>query len=200
MIVRVGGRSVTSFPIWKRSCDLLLGGAGLALAAIPLAVISAAILLDSGRPVFLRQSRIGANGRGYLMWKFRTLPQDTPQMSKTELQRIGVRTTRLGRLRRRYSLDELPQLLNVIAGDMSLVGPRPALYTQEDLMAMRAAVGILHVRPGMTGLAQISGREELTLEEKVALDVEYVRRMSLVFDASIVLRTARAVLQARGSF
>jgi O-antigen biosynthesis protein WbqP len=200
MMVAVRGDSVTSFPRWKRSCDLLLGGAGLALAAIPIALISAAILLDSGRPVFLRQSRIGANGRGYLMWKFRTLPQDTPQMSKTELQSIGVRPTRLGRALRRYSLDELPQLLNVVAGDMTLVGPRPALYTQHDLMAMRAAAGILHARPGMTGLAQISGREELTLEEKVALDVEYVRRMSLAFDASIVLRTARAVLQARGSF
>ena len=196
----VRGQFVTPFPRWKRSCDLLLGGAGLALAAIPIALISAAILLDSGRPVFLQQSRIGANGRGYLMWKFRTLPQDTPQMSKTELQGIGVRTTRLGRVLRRYSLDELPQLLNVVAGDMTLVGPRPALYTQQDLMAMREAAGILYARPGMTGLAQISGREELTLEEKVALDVEYVRRMSLAFDASIVLRTARAVLQARGSF
>ena len=170
------------------------------LSAIPMAVISAAILLDSGRPIFLRQSRIGANGRGYLMWKFRTLPQNTPQMSKTELQSIGVKTTRLGRTLRRYSLDELPQLLNVVASDMTLVGPRPALYTQQDLIAMRAAVGILYARPGMTGLAQISGREELTLDQKVALDVEYVGRMSLGLDASIALRTARAVLQARGSF
>jgi len=170
------------------------------LSAIPIAVISAAILVDSGRPIFLRQRRIGANGRGYLMWKFRTLPRGTPQMSKTELQDKGVKTTRLGRVLRRYSLDELPQLLNVVAGDMTLVGPRPALYTQQDLIAMRTAVGILHARPGMTGLAQISGREQLSLDEKVALDLEYVRRMSFAFDASIALRTARAVLQAKGSF
>jgi O-antigen biosynthesis protein WbqP len=121
-------------------------------------------------------------------------------MSKIELQRIGVTTTRLGRVLRRYSLDELLQLINVVAGDMTLVGPRPALYTQLDLIAMRTAVGILHARPGMTGLAQISGREELTLDEKVGLDVEYVQRMSLALDLSIALRTARAVLQARGSF
>jgi O-antigen biosynthesis protein WbqP len=121
-------------------------------------------------------------------------------MSKGELQRTGVETTRLGRTLRRYSLDELPQLLNVVVGDMTLVGPRPALYTQEDLIAMRAAVGILHARPGMTGLAQISGREELTLDEKVALDAEYVRRMSPTLDVSIAVRTARAVFQARGSF
>jgi O-antigen biosynthesis protein WbqP len=190
---------MTSFPTWKRSCDLLVGGAGLLLSVVPLALISGAILLDSGRPIFLRQSRIGANGRTYLMWKFRTLPQDTPQMSKADLHRIGVKPTPLGRILRRYSLDELPQLLNVLSGDMSLVGPRPALYTQHDLVAMRREVGILHARPGMTGLAQISGREDLTLDQKVALDREYVRGMSPLLDASIVLRTARAVLQARGS-
>jgi O-antigen biosynthesis protein WbqP len=190
---------MTSFPTWKRSCDVLVGGAGLVLSLIPLALISAAILLDSGRPIFLRQNRIGANGGSYLMWKFRTLPKDTPQMSKADLQGIGVKPTPLGRVLRRYSLDELPQLLNVLSGDMSLVGPRPALYTQHDLVAMRREVGILHARPGMTGLAQISGREDLTLEQKVALDREYVRGMSPLLDASIVIRTARAVLQARGS-
>lgn len=190
---------MSSFPRWKRTCDLLVGGAGLVLSAIPIALISVAILFDSGRPMFLRQSRIGADGRGYLMWKFRTLPRDTPQMSKAELQRIDIKATPLGQILRRYSLDEVPQLLNVLAGDMTLVGPRPALYTQHDLVAMRREVGILHARPGMTGLAQISGREDLTLEQKVALDREYVLRMSPLLDASIVLRTARAVLQARGS-
>jgi len=190
---------MSSFPRWKRTCDLLVGGAGLVLSAIPIALISAAILFDSGRPIFLRQSRIGADGRGYPMWKFRTLPRDTPQMSKAELQRIDIKPTPLGRMLRRYSLDEVPQLLNVLAGDMTLVGPRPALYTQHDLVTMRREVGILHARPGMTGLAQISGREDLTLEQKVALDREYVLRMSPLLDASIVLRTARAVLQARGS-
>jgi O-antigen biosynthesis protein WbqP len=178
---------------------VLVGGAGLVLSAIPIALISAAILLDSGRPIFLRQSRIGADGRDYLMWKFRTLPQNTPQMSKAELARVGVKATPLGRILRRYSLDEVPQLLNVLAGDMSLVGPRPALYTQLDLVAMRRELGILHARPGMTGLAQISGREDLTLEQKVALDREYVLRMSPLLDASIALRTAHAVLMARGS-
>src|SRR6185503_12877812 len=98
------------------------------------------------------------------------------------------------------SLDELPQLLNVLAGDMSLIGPRPALFTQDDLVSLRRAAGVLRIRPGLTGLAQIHGRENLTLEQKVALDAEYVRRLSPLLDLAIALQTASAVLGARGSY
>ena len=134
------------------------------------------------------------------MWKFRSLPVGTPQLAKADLMKRGVVTTRVGGFLRRYSLDELPQILNVVTGDMSVVGPRPALYTQDDLVAMRRAAGVLRAKPGLTGLAQVHGRENLSLDEKVAFDAEYVRSMSPLLDLSILLRTFGAVLRARGSY
>src|SRR3954468_21853426 len=187
-------------PAWKRGADVVGGTLAVAIAAIPMLLIAAAIAAESGGPVLLRQRRIGIHGDEFGMWKFRTLPANTPQVAKSELMAAGLEPTRLGRFLRRYSLDELPQLLNIIAGDMSLIGPRPALYTQQDLTGMRRAAGVLRVRPGLTGLAQIHGRENLSLEQKVALDAEYVRRLSPALDLSILLRTASAVLGARGSY
>jgi O-antigen biosynthesis protein WbqP len=187
-------------PAWKRAVDIVGGLCALAVAAIPMIAIASAIMAESGRPVLLKQRRIGVHGDEFAMWKFRTLPANTPQMAKSELRASGLDPSPLGRFLRRYSLDELPQLLNIVAGDMSLIGPRPALFTQTDLTAMRRQAGVLRVRPGLTGLAQIHGRENLTLEEKVALDAEYVQRLSPLLDLSIVLRTASAVLGARGSY
>lgn len=187
-------------PIWKTATDLL-GGVVLAVVlAIPMLVVGLSILFDSGWPVLIRQRRIGRGGHEYLMWKFRTLPRDTPQMAKAELDPGVLRASTLGRFLRRYSIDELPQLLNVLTGDMSLVGPRPALYTQQDLVALRLPAGALAVKPGLTGLAQVSGRENLTIEQKVAFDSEYVRKMSAGQDIRILLRTISAILHARGSF
>jgi len=164
-------------------------------------LVAGAILLDSGRPILIKQRRIGIGGSEFGMWKFRTLPVGTPQMAKADLLRGPVpNMTPLGRVLRRYSLDELPQLFNVLAGTMSLIGPRPALFTQDDLVALRLAAGALRVRPGLTGLAQVSGRENLTLEEKTALDADYVRRLSPGLDLEIALRTGGAVLRARGSY
>jgi len=180
--------------------DIVLGGLLLAVLAIPMLVVGLAILAESGRPVLLRQRRIGRGGVEYLMWKFRTLPQGTPQMAKAELDPTRYDASPLGRLLRRYSIDEVPQLLNVLAGEMSLVGPRPALYTQTDLVSMRGSLGALAVKPGVTGLAQIGGRENLTLAQKVALDAHYVRTLSLGHDVSILFRTIAAILRARGSF
>jgi O-antigen biosynthesis protein WbqP len=187
-------------PAWKRATDLVAGTIAILVAAVPMLAIAVAILLESGRPVLLRQRRIGLHGAEFQMWKFRSLPANTPQLAKADLMARGLEPSSLGRMLRRYSLDELPQLLNVLAGDMSLIGPRPALYTQDDLVALRVAAGVLRVRPGLTGLAQIHGRENLTLEQKVALDAEYVRRLSPLLDFSIALRTASAVLGARGSY
>src|SRR6266550_121541 len=157
-------------PAWKRATDLIAGTIALAIAAIPMVAIAAAILLESGRPIVLRQRRIGVHAREFQMWKFRTLPTNTPQLAKSDLIARGVQPSGLGHVLRRYSLDELPQLLNVLSGDMSLIGPRPALFTQDDLVALRRSAGVLRVRPGLTGMAQIHGRENLTLEQKVALD------------------------------
>ena len=187
-------------PVWKTCCDVGGGLLLLVILALPMLAIALAILVDSGRPVLMRQRRIGVDGDEFLMWKFRSLPANTPQMAKAELMKKGVVTTRVGGVLRRYSLDELPQLLNVLTGEMSLIGPRPALYTQDDLTQMRRAAGVLRARPGLTGLAQIQGRENLSLEEKVALDAQYVRSMSLGTDLRIALGTFGAVLRARGSY
>jgi O-antigen biosynthesis protein WbqP len=187
-------------PAWKRATDLVGGTIALFIAAFPMLAIAIAIKIESGSPVMLRQRRIGVHGVEFQMWKFRSLPIDTPQLAKSDLMARGLQPSGLGRVLRRYSLDELPQLLNVLGGEMSLIGPRPALFTQDDLVSLRRAAGVLRVRPGLTGLAQIHGRENLTLEQKVALDAEYVRRLSPTLDLSIVLRTASAVLGARGSY
>jgi O-antigen biosynthesis protein WbqP len=187
-------------PTWKAVMDLVGGSLLIFLLLIPMLLVGLLILVESGWPVLIRQRRIGQGGDEYLMWKFRTLPRDTPQMAKAELDHAVVRVTPLGRMLRRYSVDELPQLLNVLTGEMSLVGPRPALFTQQDLVALRAPAGVLAVKPGLTGLAQISGREDLTIDEKVALDAKYVRGMSAAQDLGILLRTIAAVIRARGSF
>lgn len=187
--------------MWKRATDLLGAAIALVIAAIPMVLISAAIAVDSGLPVLIKQRRVGTGGSEFGMWKFRTLPVGTPQMAKSDLLRgTAPNMTAFGWFLRRYSLDELPQLINVIAGTMSLIGPRPALFTQDDLIALRLAAGVLRVRPGLTGLAQVSGRENLTLDDKVALDADYVRRLSPGLDLRIVLRTGGAVLRARGSY
>lgn len=184
---------------WKRLEDVV-GSLVLApIAAVPLLVVAIAIYLEGGRPILMRQRRIGREGREFGMWKFRTLPVNTPQVAKSELEGIASRATRLGRFLRRTSLDELPQLWNVLTGEMSLIGPRPALFNQYDLTAARAASGVLCVSPGMTGLAQVSGREDLSIADKVELDAEYVRGMSLTGDLRIAFRTIGAVLGARGS-
>ena len=186
-------------PAWKRIEDVGAGALLSLVLLVPGVVTAIAILLDSGWPPLIRQRRIGAHGREFLMWKFRTLPKDTPQVAKSDLEDIGLRASRFGRLLRRTSVDEFPQLLNVLAGQMSLVGPRPALFNQIELTEMRLKSGVLRVLPGLTGLAQISGREDLSLKEKVALDEQYVRTMSPALDLGIALRTFGAVLSGRGN-
>lgn len=187
-------------PFWKTAMDLGIGTL-LAVVAAPLfALVVIAVGLDGGWPIFIRQRRIGRHGHEYLMWKLRTMPRDTPDMAKAQLDHSRLRISWLGRFLRRHSVDELPQLLNVLAGDMSLVGPRPALYTQDDLIALRRVHGAFAVKPGLTGLAQVSGREGLTLEQKVALDVEYTRKMTPWLDLRIFVRTIAAVVRPRGNF
>ena len=195
-----GAKTVYSFPGWKRAMDVVGSVVGLILLAIPMAIIGIAIWFESGGPILIAQRRIGSRGCEYKMWKFRTLPPKTPQLSKADLIAAGIRARPLGKFLRRYSLDELPQVLNVLMGDMSLVGPRPALFTQDDLVRLRRDAGIGDVRPGLTGLAQISGREDLTLEQKVALDVDYVKQLSPLSDLAILARTTVAILRARGSY
>lgn len=173
----------------KRAVDLLAASLGLIVLALPLALIALWVRLDSPGPALHWSQRFGAHGVLFAMPKFRSMKLGTPQVATHLLTDGADRVTRAGRILRRTSLDELPQLLCVLRGEMSLVGPRPALFNQHDLMELRRAAGVDRLRPGITGWAQVNGRDELALEEKVAFEAEYLARQSFVFDLLIILRT-----------
>lgn len=183
----------------KRILDFML--AALALAALsPLLVVVALIIrLTSPGPVFFRQKRVGRGKKYFTIYKFRTMSIDAPSNMPTHmLQNPEAFITPIGRILRKSSLDELPQLINILKGEMSVVGPRPALWNQYDLVAERDRYGANDVRPGLTGWAQINGRDELPIEEKARLDGEYVKRMSLLFDARCVMGTVMCVVRSEG--
>jgi len=184
----------------KRAADLVAAATLLAALAPLLALIALLVRLDSPGPALFRQRRSGQGSREFLILKFRTMRVGTPELA-SDLMGPGSRhVTRLGRLLRRLSLDELPQLWNVLRGDMALVGPRPALHNQDALIALRRERGADALRPGVTGWAQIHGRDAITLEEKVALDREYLERVSAGMDLRVLLRTARVLFSARGVY
>jgi O-antigen biosynthesis protein WbqP len=184
----------------KRVFDLVVG-VPIALASVPvLAVVAIAIALVDGLPVLLRQARIGAHASTFTMFKFRTMARGVPTVAKSELAQDKAVYTRLGPWLRRSSLDELPQVLNVLIGNMSLVGPRPALPTQSDLLELRKRKGIDALPPGMTGLAQVKGREALTLSTKTRFEALYLRRRSVGLDTLILLWTVRAIFVSRGTY
>ena len=176
---------------WPGSCSLVLS---------PLLVaVALAVRLDSPGPALFRQRRVGRASREFTILKFRTMRVGTPDLASHLMGPGSDRVTRVGRWLRRTSLDELPQLLNVLAGDMSLVGPRPALHNQHDLVALRQQAGVDALKPGVTGWAQIHGRDDLPLDRKVAYDRWYLEHVSLGLDLGIALRTPlRAVLLAGG--
>lgn len=163
-------------------------------------VIAATVLLTSGWPVFLLQRRIGAAEGPFAVVKFRTMRRDVPVLAKALLQQDDALYTPLGPFLRRFSLDELPQLWNVLRGEMSLVGPRPALPSQLDLLALRRRHGVTDLKPGVTGLAQVVGRESLTLSTKVRCEALYAKRISLRLDLLILVWTIRAVFFGRGAY
>lgn len=171
---------------------------GLAIGlAIPMLLIAFAVRVTSVGPILYLGRRIGHRGQAFLMPKFRTMRNDAPNLPSHELADTNRWLTPVGRVLRRFSLDELPQLWSVIKGDMSLVGPRPAHPTQHNLIALRKACGVDQLVPGVTGWAQINGRDALDDEQKVAMDVEYMKRRSWVFDAQIILRTVPKAIGAR---
>lgn len=183
----------------KRLLDLLCACLLLVVLSPLLLAIVVAIRLDSPGPAIFRQRRSGRWAEEFVMFKFRTMPVDTPDVATHLLDQATTRATKLGTLLRRLSLDELPQLWNVAVGQMSIIGPRPALYNQYDLIAMRVDAGVDALRPGLTGWAQVNGRDEIPMPEKVALDQEYAARSSLWFDAYVVWRTIATVLGGRGA-
>jgi O-antigen biosynthesis protein WbqP len=182
----------------KRAFDIMVALVGLIAGSPALVGLAVAVRLESPGPSLHWSRRVGRGNRIFRMPKFRTMRTDTPDVATHLLETPERWITPLGRFLRRSSLDELPQLWSVLIGDMSLVGPRPALFNQDDLVALRTAAGVDALRPGLTGWAQINGRDELPIPEKARLDQEYLERMSLSFDLKIIAATARAALSGKG--
>lgn len=183
--------------VGKRLFDLLTGCLGLIVFAPVSTVIVLLIKLESKGPVIHWSRRIGQYNRPFYMPKFRTMTVDTPQQASNELQNPSQYITRVGSVLRKTSLDEIPQFISVVTGQMSLVGPRPALYNEHALIALRTSKDIHAVKPGLTGLAQVMGRDFLSVEEKVAYDHEYSINMSFKQDLFIVLKTLGLILSSK---
>ena len=182
----------------KRGLDIIVALTGLALGWPVMLALGLAVRLGSPGPAIHWSKRVGRDNRLFAMPKFRSMRVDTPDVATHLLENPQRWVTPTGSLLRRSSLDELPQLWSVLIGDMTLVGPRPALFNQDDLIALRTAAGVDQLRPGVTGWAQINGRDDLPLPDKVRLDAEYLDRMSFGFDLHIILATLRAITSARG--
>ena len=156
------------------------------------------ILLEDGFPVFFTQKRVGENYTFFNIYKFRSMKKDTPNVATHLLENPEQYVLKIGKVLRKLSLDELPNLINIIKGEMVFVGPRPALYNQDDLMELRIKAGVEKLKPGITGWAQINGRDEIALEEKVKFEKEYLSRKSFWFDLKIILLTFSSVLKSDG--
>ncbi|MEZ0482145.1 sugar transferase [Planococcus sp. SSTMD024] len=187
------------FPVAKRIVDFTLSLAILAGLSLVFLILSLIIKLDSKGPVFFKQKRIGKNKKEFYILKFRTMKTDAPKEMPTHLlDKPDVYITPVGNFLRKTSLDELPQLINILKGDMSLIGPRPALWNQYDLIAERDKYKVNGVLPGLTGLAQISGRDELPIDLKAKIDGEYVQKQNPRLDSEIFLKTVFSVLRSDG--
>ena len=183
----------------KRLLDLILSFFALIILGIPLILFAVIIKLTSKGPVLFWQKRLGANKTTFMMPKFRTMYTDAPPEMPTHLLSDPNRwITPAGRIYRQFSIDELPQLFSIFTGKMSFIGPRPALWNQTDLIAERDKYGANDIRPGLTGWAQINGRDELEIEEKARLDGEYAERLSFLFDCRCFFGTVAAVLRQDG--
>lgn len=182
----------------KRLFDFILALASLIIVGPILLITSIFIKFDSEGPVFFTQRRVGKNDREFYMYKFRSMVVGTPNVATDKLTNSNSYITKVGYYIRKYSIDELPQLLNIIKGDMSFVGPRPALYNQYDLRQMRNEAGISRIKPGLTGWAQINGRDEISLKEKVDLDLYYFKKQSFLLDLRIIIMTAFSVSAGNG--
>ena len=160
--------------------------------------VAIAIIIDDGFPVFFTQSRVGINYTFFKIYKFRSMKKDTPNVATHLLTNPDQYLLKIGKFIRKTSLDELPNLINIIKGDMVFVGPRPALYNQDDLMTFRVATGVSKLKPGITGWAQINGRDEISIEKKVELEQEYLYKRSFLFDVEIIVKTFTKVLFSKG--
>lgn len=182
----------------KRVFDLAVAIAVAVVLALPILIVAIAVRLTSPGPAFYWSDRVGRHNCIFKMPKFRSMRTDTPAVATHLLNNPEQWLTPIGSLLRKTSLDELPQLWSILKGDMSFVGPRPALFNQEDLIALRTEKGVHELVPGLTGWAQVNGRDELPIPQKVELDAEYLQRRSTLFDLKILWMTALKVLDRDG--
>ena len=182
----------------KRLIDVIFGLMLLSILSPMLLIISLVIKLDSKGPALFSQRRIGRNNQEFLLYKFRTMQIGAPNVATHLLKDPESYITSIGKLLRKSSLDELPQLFNIIKGDMTFIGPRPALYNQYDLIKLRTKCGVHRLRPGVSGWAQVNGRDCLEISEKVDYDFYYLEHHNLAFDIKILFFTALKVLNADG--
>lgn len=183
----------------KRLIDFMLSLIAVIVLFIPMVLIALIIKFTSKGPVLFKQERIGKNKKHFTIYKFRTMYIDTPSDAPTHtLKDPDACITKVGKILRKTSLDELPQIINILKGEMSIVGPRPALWNQEDLIEERDKYKANDVRPGLTGLAQVSGRDELEIPVKAKVDGDYINRITFIHDVQIFLRTFTSVFKAHG--
>ncbi len=185
--------------IFKRVIDFILSLCGLILLSWLFIIIAVLIKIDSKGPVFFKQERVGLHKKNFKMLKFRSMRTDAPKDMPTHLlSNADSHITAVGKVLRKLSLDELPQIINILKGEMSIIGPRPALYNQYDLIEERDKYGANDVKPGLTGWAQINGRDELPIDVKARFDGEYVERQSFIFDCRCFIGTILSVLKHDG--
>ena len=183
----------------KRLIDLVLSFMGIVVLAVPMLIIAVIIKIDDPGPVLFSQKRVGLHKKHFKLYKFRSMKMSTPHDMPTHmLENPEQYITKIGKFLRKSSLDELPQLFCIFAGTMSIIGPRPALWNQDDLIAERDKYGANDVKPGLTGWAQINGRDELEIPVKARLDGEYVEKMSFGFDCKCFFGTIKSVLKSDG--
>lgn len=161
-------------------------------------IVAFIVVLEDGFPMFFVQKRIGENYSFFYIYKFRTMKKNTPNVPTHLLVNPEKYILKIGKVLRKFSLDELPNLINIIKGEMVFVGPRPALYNQDDLMILRVATGVDKLKPGITGWAQINGRDDISIEKKVRLEQEYMYKKSTLFDIEIIVKTFTNVLFSKG--
>ena len=187
------------YGVLKRFFDIILSLVAIIVFSWLLIIIAIAIVVEDKGNILFKQKRIGKNKKEFYIYKFRTMKVSTPKDVPTHLlDNPESYITKIGGFLRRTSLDELPQLFNILKGDMSIVGPRPALWNQFDLIDLRDKNGSNSVRPGLTGWAQVNGRDELPIDVKAGFDGEYIKKMSIVFDIKIILMTVVSVFTSKG--
>lgn len=185
--------------IFKRLIDAILAFLGIVILTVPMLVIALIIKIEDPGPALFKQTRVGIHKKHFRLLKFRSMRLDTPHDVPTHLlENPEQYILKIGKIMRKLSIDELPQMFNILKGDMSIIGPRPALWNQEDLIAERDKYGANDVMPGLTGWAQINGRDELEIDVKAALDGEYVRKQSFLFDIKCFFLTILRVLKSDG--